>query len=98
MILITYLPLFVTLLFRGMPGIWQGRHRHLLCWLVCMQASSRDRKPWKNLRVGPSLDHRVAIPPPVEGELLEYPSAGDMVAEEALHTLPRPRMDAPSCG
>jgi hypothetical protein len=38
MITITYLPLFVTLLFRGMPGIWKGRHRLILCWLVCMQA------------------------------------------------------------
>jgi len=38
MIIITYVPLFVTMLFRGMPGIWKGRHRLLLCWLVCMQA------------------------------------------------------------
>ena len=38
MITVTYLPLFVTLLFRGMPGIWKNRHRLLLCWLVCMQA------------------------------------------------------------
>jgi len=38
MITVTYLPLFVTMLFRGMPGIWKGRHRLILCWLVCMQA------------------------------------------------------------
>src|SRR2546425_4741406 len=35
---VTYLPLFVIILFRGMPGIWQHRHRLILCWLVVMQA------------------------------------------------------------
>jgi hypothetical protein len=44
MVTITYLPLFVTLVFRGMPGIWKGRHRLLLCWLVCMQALDPGRK------------------------------------------------------
>jgi Transposase DDE domain len=38
MVAVTYLPLFVTILFRGMPGIWKGRHRLMLGWLVCMQA------------------------------------------------------------
>jgi hypothetical protein len=38
MITVPYLPLFVTLLFRWMPGIWKGRHRLILCWLVCVQA------------------------------------------------------------
>jgi hypothetical protein len=38
MITVTYLPLFVTILFRGMPGIWKSRHRLILCWLVFMQA------------------------------------------------------------
>jgi hypothetical protein len=38
MITVTYLPLFVTRLFRGMPGIWKNRHRLILCWLVFMQA------------------------------------------------------------
>ena len=33
-----YLPDFVTLVFRGMPTVWRGRHRLICCWLVCMQA------------------------------------------------------------
>ncbi len=38
MVTVTYLPLFVTILFRGMPGMWKSRHRLVLCWLVVMQA------------------------------------------------------------
>ena len=34
----TYLPGFVTLVFRGMPTVWRGRHRLIFCWLVFMQA------------------------------------------------------------
>ena len=34
MVAVTYLPLFVTILFRGLPGIWKSRHRLILCWLV----------------------------------------------------------------
>jgi Transposase DDE domain len=33
----TYLPAFVTLVFHGMPTVWHGRHRLILCWLVFMQ-------------------------------------------------------------
>jgi hypothetical protein len=44
MIAVTYLPLFITLLFRGMPGMWKGRHRLLLCWLIVMQALFPGRK------------------------------------------------------
>ena len=35
---VTYLPLCVTSLFRGLPGIWNSRHRLLLCGLVFMHA------------------------------------------------------------
>jgi hypothetical protein len=34
----TYLPGFVTMVFRGMPTVWRGRHRLIFCWLVFMQA------------------------------------------------------------
>jgi hypothetical protein len=40
----TYLPGFVTLVFRGMPTVWRGRHRLILCWLVFMQAVHPGRK------------------------------------------------------
>jgi hypothetical protein len=44
MVKITYLPVFVTLVFRGMPGIWKDRHRLLLSWLIVMQALFPGRK------------------------------------------------------
>ena len=40
---ITSVPLFVTVLCRGMPGMWKSRHRLLLCWLVCMPALDPGR-------------------------------------------------------
>src|SRR5262245_38614385 len=49
MITITYLPLFVTVLFRGMPGIWKSRHRLMLCWLVVLQALFPGRKTLEEL-------------------------------------------------
>jgi hypothetical protein len=49
MIAVTYLPLCVTILFRGMPGIWKSRHRLLLCWLVFMQALYPGRKTLEEL-------------------------------------------------
>jgi hypothetical protein len=44
MIAFTYLPGFVTMVFRGMPNVWRGRHRLILCWLVFMQAVHPGRK------------------------------------------------------
>ncbi len=49
MVTVTYVPLFVTLLFRGMPGIWKGRHRLILCWLIVMQALFPGRKTLEEL-------------------------------------------------
>ena len=40
LIAFTYLPGFVTMVFRGMPTVWRGRHRLICCWLICMQAVS----------------------------------------------------------
>jgi hypothetical protein len=44
LIAFTYLPGFVTLVFRGMPTVWRDRHRLLLYWLVFMQAVHPGRK------------------------------------------------------
>jgi Transposase DDE domain len=44
MIAFTYLPSLVTVVFRGMPTVWRGRHRLLLCWLIFMHAVSPGRK------------------------------------------------------
>ena len=44
MIKVTYLPVFVTHLFRGMPGVWKSQHRLMLIWLIVMQALFPGRK------------------------------------------------------
>ena len=44
MIKVTYLPVFVTRLFRGMPGAWKDQHRLMLIWLMVMQALFPGRK------------------------------------------------------
>src|SRR5215468_1656232 len=44
LIAFTYLPGFVTMVFRGMPTVWRGRHRLLFCWFIFMQAISPGRK------------------------------------------------------
>ena len=44
MMAFTYLPGFVSMVFRGMPTVWRGRHRLLLCWLIFMQAVHPGRK------------------------------------------------------
>jgi hypothetical protein len=44
MMAFTYRPGFVTLVFRGMPTVWRGRHRLILCWLGFMQAVHPGRK------------------------------------------------------
>jgi len=49
MVSVPSLPLFVTILFRGMPGLWQGRHRLVLCWLIVMLALFPGRKTWEEL-------------------------------------------------
>src|SRR5256714_12314963 len=47
LIAFTYLPGFVTMVFRGMPTVWRGRHRLLFCGLISIQAVPPGRKPWK---------------------------------------------------
>jgi len=44
MIAFTSLPSFVTVVGRGMPPVWRGRPRLLLCWRVFMQAVRPGRK------------------------------------------------------
>ena len=93
MIKVTYLPLFVTLLFRGMPGMWKDRHRLILCWLVVMQALFPGRKTLAELaRWTPG-----SLPVWRFRRVLQaaYWDVHVLVAwwvEEALQTLPHPRM------
>lgn len=44
MIKVTYLPVFVIRLFRGMPGVWKNQHHLILIWLIVMQALFPGRK------------------------------------------------------
>ncbi len=44
MIILTYLPAFITIVFRDMPGVWKNQHRLMLCWVVIMQALYPGRK------------------------------------------------------
>src|SRR5881397_1570042 len=44
LIAFTSLPGFVTLVLRGMPTVWRGRHRLIFCWLIFMQAVHPGRK------------------------------------------------------
>jgi hypothetical protein len=44
LIAFTSLPGFVTMVLRGMPTVWRGRHRLIFCWLIFMQAVSPGRK------------------------------------------------------
>src|SRR3977135_155777 len=44
LIAFTYLPGFVTMIFRGMPTVWRGRHRLIFCWLIFIQAVHPGRK------------------------------------------------------
>jgi len=49
MLAFTYLPCFVTMVFRGMPTVWRGRHRLIFCWLVFMQAVHPGRKTLEDM-------------------------------------------------
>jgi hypothetical protein len=45
----TYLPGLVTLVLRGMPTVWRGRHRRIFCWLGFMQAVHPGRHTWEEM-------------------------------------------------
>ena len=49
MLMLTYLPAFITLVFQGMPGVWKSQHRLMLCWVVVMQALYPGRKTLEEL-------------------------------------------------
>jgi hypothetical protein len=49
LIAFTSLPGFVTMVFRGMPTVWRGRHRLIFCWLIFIQAVHPGRKPLEEM-------------------------------------------------
>jgi len=58
----TYLPGFVTLMFRGMPTVWRGRHRLILYELIFMQALHPGRHTLEEMaRWTPAASSRGAL-------------------------------------
>jgi hypothetical protein len=92
MITVTYLPLFVTILFRGMPGIWKSRHRLILCWLIFMQALYPGRKTleelarWTPIQVTAWRFRRV-----LKAAYWDIHLLVEWWVQEALTTLPPPK-------
>ena len=87
----TYLPGFVTMVFRGMPTVWRGRPRLLFCWLLCIQAVPPGRKTLAEMaRWTPATITAWRF-----GRLLKAASGnvhllGSGLAQDLLATLPPP--------
>jgi Transposase DDE domain len=92
MVTITYLPLFVTVLFRGMPGMWKSRHRLMLCWLVVMQALFPGRKTLEELaRWTPGQITVWRFRRVLKAAYWDVHLLVEWWAQEALNTLPPPK-------
>lgn len=92
MVTVTYLPLFVTILFRGMPGMWQSRHRLMLCWLIVMQALFPGRKTLAALaRWTPSQITAWRFRRLLKAAYWDVHLLVEWWVQEALHTLPPPK-------
>jgi hypothetical protein len=92
MVAVTYLPLCVTILFRGMPGIWKGRHRLMLCWLVFMQALCPGHKTLEELaRWTPAQVTAWRFRRVLKASYWHVHLLLEWWVQEALHTLPPPK-------
>jgi Transposase DDE domain len=92
MVTVTYLPLFVTILFRGMPGIWKSRHRLILCWLIFMQALFPGRKTLEELaRWTPASITVWRFRRLLKASYWNVHLLVEWWVQEALHTLPPPK-------
>jgi hypothetical protein len=92
MIKVTYLPLFVTRLLRGMPGMWKDRHRLILCWLVVMQALFPGRKTLAELaRWTPSQITAWRFRRLLNAVYWDLHVVVEWWVQEALNTLPPPQ-------
>jgi Transposase DDE domain len=92
MVTVTYLPLFVTLLFRGMPGLWKSRHRLMLCWLVVLQALFPGRKTLAELaRWSPAYVTVWRLRRLLKAAYWDVHLLVAWWVEEALQTLPPPK-------
>src|SRR5215468_6767319 len=92
MITVTYLSLFVMMLFRGMTGIWKGRHRLILCWLVCMQALFPGQKTLEELaRWTPASITAWRFRRLLKASYWDIHLLVEWWVQEALNTLPPPK-------
>ena len=92
MVTVTYLPLFLTILFRGMPGLWKSRHRLMLCWLVVMQALFPGRKTLEELaRWTPAYVTVWRLRRLLKAAYWDVHLLVAWWVEEALQTLPPPK-------
>jgi hypothetical protein len=92
MVTVTYLPLFVTLLFRGMPGMWKSRHRLILCWLIIMPALFPGRKTLEELARWPPASITVwRLRRVLKAAYGDVHLLVAWWAEEALRSLPPPK-------
>jgi hypothetical protein len=91
MMRITYLPVFITSLFRGMPGVWKSRHQLLLCWLIVMQALFPGRKTLAELaRWTPAEITAWRWRRLLKATYWNLHLLVEWWAQQALHTLPPP--------
>ena len=49
MIKISYIPFCVRYMFKGMPGVWKGRHLLMFYWIVFLQSTVPGKKTLKEL-------------------------------------------------
>ena len=92
MIAVPSLPFFVTILFRGMPGIWKSRHRLLLCWLVFLQALDPGRTTLEALaRWTPGSLPAWRLRRVLKAAYGHIPLLRAWWVQEAFHTLPPPK-------
>lgn len=92
MMAFTYLPSFVTMVFRGMPTVWRGRHRLILCWLVFMQALFPGRKTLEELARWTPVSITVwRFRRLLKASYWNIHLLVEWWAQEALATLPPPR-------
>jgi hypothetical protein len=91
LIAFTYLPGFVTLVFRGMPTGWRGRHRLIFCWLIFMQAVSPGRKTLAEMARGtPATITAWRFGRVLKAAYWNVPLLVSWLAQDLLTTLPAP--------
>ena len=91
LIAFTYLPGFVTLVLRGMPTVWRGRHRLIFCWLIFMQAVSPGRKTLEEMaRWTPATLTAWRFGRLLKAAYWNVPLLVSWLAQDLLMTLPAP--------